>query len=120
MAEPTNTSIALLRLSAEAVRRAVRLSPHPDLTLPDDQQDLVVEVDDRGINPYLDDAHFAIDALLEAVNTGSRRVPGEATYGRRAHGLATLLANTVGDGAEVLTPLPPRWTEEQMRVPGTP
>lgn len=116
----TDPTLAQLRLSAEAVRRAVRLSPYPDLNLPDEQQDLVVEVGDRGINPYLDDAHFALDALLEALDTGSRRVPSEATDGRRAHGLATLLANTIGDGAEVLTPLPPRWTEEQMRVPGTP
>ena len=117
MTERTSTSIVQLRLSAEAVRRAVRLSPYPDLTLPDDQQDLVVEVGDRGINPYLDDAHFALAALLEALNIGPRRVPGEATYGRRAHGLVTLLAITLGDGAEVLTPLPRRWTEEQMRCP---
>ena len=38
-------------------------------------------------------------------------LPSEATDGRRAHGLATLLANTIGDRAEVLTPPPPRWTE---------
>ena len=74
---------------------------HKDVGVPDDPDTTIV-----------------LTALLEALDTGSRRVPSEATDGRRAHGLATLLANTLGDGAEVLSPLPAaldRRTDEGAR-----
>ena len=114
-------TLAQVGLSAAAVRRAFELSPYPKAP-PPDVEHLVVEVGDYSSVGVPDDRKTTIvlTALLEALDTGSRRVPSEVTEGRRAHGLATLLANTLGDGAEVLTPLPPRWTEEQMRVPGTP
>ena len=81
-------------------------------------QDLVVVVDDYGGCWCADHAEvaFALDETDGMLSTLAQP-PGEVTPGRRAHKLAELLAATIGEGAAVLTEMPPLWTAEQMRVP---